>query len=203
MVSLESYKIGSARLLNGMVSKLLFQPFKFGVIMVEWREIKRFKRYDVSNDGRVRSWVSGSPKLLSRQTTKLGYKSIGLRLNKKMVVRFVHVLVLEAFVGLRPKGYQTCHNNGVRDDNRLENLRWDTVKNNQLDKIKHGTIARGERDASAKLKEWQVIDIRKAHKENVSVNELAEIYPISKGHIRKIINGDCWKHLLTKLKGAS
>lgn len=50
----------------------------------------------------------------------------------------VHHLVLEAFVGPRPPGYHGCHNNGERLDNRPENLRWDTVTENNRDIVRHG-----------------------------------------------------------------
>lgn len=46
----------------------------------------------------------------------------------------IHKLVLEAFVGERPSGMQACHGNGDKTDNRLVNLRWDTVKANHRDK---------------------------------------------------------------------
>ena len=51
----------------------------------------------------------------------------------------VHRLVLEAFVGPNPPGLECCHNNGDPSDNRVENLRWGTHRENMRDKIKHGT----------------------------------------------------------------
>jgi hypothetical protein len=51
----------------------------------------------------------------------------------------VHQLVLEAFVGPRPRGMESCHNNGNQTDNRLVNLRWDTKSENNLDRVRHGT----------------------------------------------------------------
>lgn len=46
----------------------------------------------------------------------------------------VHVLVLEAFVGPRPDGHEPDHINFDRHDNRVENLRWVTVSENQSHK---------------------------------------------------------------------
>ena len=48
------------------------------------------------------------------------------------------VAVLEAFVGPCPPGLEACHGNDVADDNRLENLRWDTRTENQLDRVRNG-----------------------------------------------------------------
>lgn len=47
--------------------------------------------------------------------------------------------MLTAFVGPRPDGMVTCHNDGNPANNNLSNLRWDTQSNNQLDAVKHGT----------------------------------------------------------------
>lgn len=51
----------------------------------------------------------------------------------------VHQLVLKAFIGPRPDGYDACHCDGDRDNNRLDNLRWDTRSANTLDQVAHGT----------------------------------------------------------------
>lgn len=76
--------------------------------------------------------------------------------------RQVHQLVLEAFVGLCPDGMECRHLNGVRDDNRLENLCWGTRKENQNDKIVHGNSLKGERNPYAKLSNEDVVEIKKA-----------------------------------------
>lgn len=68
-----------------------------------------------------------------------GYYSV--RLTKDAVGRSytIHRLVLEAFVGPCPYGMEGCHNNGDRLDNRLDNLRWDTTRANNLDQFVHRT----------------------------------------------------------------
>lgn len=52
--------------------------------------------------------------------------------------RKVHLLVLEAFVGPRPHGLIGCHNDGDKNNNRPENLRWDTYSSNSYDTVRHG-----------------------------------------------------------------
>lgn len=51
----------------------------------------------------------------------------------------VHILVKEAFDGPTPDGLMVCHENGIADDNRLENLYFGTSQQNALDAIRHGT----------------------------------------------------------------
>lgn len=51
----------------------------------------------------------------------------------------LHRVVLDAFIGPRPKGMEACHANGDPTDNRLVNLRWDTRSANAADSVRHGT----------------------------------------------------------------
>lgn len=53
--------------------------------------------------------------------------------------RYVHHLVLEAFVGPRPHGMQCRHINGNSLDNRLKNLAWGTPSEDNYDRVRHGT----------------------------------------------------------------
>lgn len=46
-------------------------------------------------------------------------------------------LVLAAFVGPRPEGHEACHNDGDCLNDRLDNLRWDTRRENRLDTVRH------------------------------------------------------------------
>lgn len=62
-----------------------------------------------------------------------------------MGTRYVHQLVLEAFVGPRPEGMEACHWNDVCTDNRLENLRWDTTSANRHDQVRNGRHAYAKR----------------------------------------------------------
>lgn len=75
----------------------------------------------------------------------------------------IHQAVCRAFHGPPPfVGAQACHNNGNLLDNTPGNLRWDTVKENALDRVRHGTTKRGIANAKAILDEAQVLRIRAA-----------------------------------------
>ena len=126
--------------------------------MEEWRAIAGFDGYEVSNLGRVRSWrpkngIGGfvaTPRVLSPETNKHGYKRIGLRIlgERKKRGQLIHQLVLEAFVCPKPAGLVCCHGDGDRTNNAVGNLRWDTPAANAQDSIRHGTTARGDRNGS-------------------------------------------------------
>ena len=103
--------------------------------------------YEVSNQGRVRSvqrsvahQYSGEVIVRARelrQSLDGFHLQVTLGRNGKGYSRRVHLLVLEAFVGARPPGFDGCHNNGIVTDNVVTNLRWDTRTENMLDRFWH------------------------------------------------------------------
>lgn len=107
----------------------------------------------------------------------------------------VHNLVLEAFVGKRPEGYQACHfPDRSHENNRLDNLRWDTSANNQRDKLYHGTDNRGEKCCSAKITNDTAVKIKKMLLNN-SVKDISNNLNISKHVVRNIKYGLAWSWL--------
>lgn len=116
----------------------------------EWRPVIDWEDfYEVSNHGAVRSLfrvvrardggqrdVPG--RVLRPGMDPCGYHRVSLNAFGSRQTRKVHRLVLEAFVGPCPDGMMACHNNGIRNDNRIENLRWDTGSSNMYDRVRHG-----------------------------------------------------------------
>ena len=117
----------------------------------EWRPIPGFEgAYEVSDQGRVRSMTrvvirrNGRPIpvkgriLRSFKGDRYDHQAVGLGADRRNR-RYVHIVVLEAFIGPRPAGTEACHDDGDVFNNRLSNLRWDTPSSNQLDRAPHGT----------------------------------------------------------------
>lgn len=100
-------------------------------------------RYEVSSAGRVRRIVPGGKypagHLLSPLYVRAGYVRVELNRDNKRTAYYIHRLVLSAFVRPRLDGEEALHDNGVRDDNRLENLRWGTRSENMQDRLRDGT----------------------------------------------------------------
>lgn len=84
-----------------------------------------FPRYFVRRDGSVYGPNGKKNPKRPRVTLHNG---------KKRANRWVHHLVLEAFVGPRPEGKEACHLDGDPTNNAAENLHWDTHFNNMLDR---------------------------------------------------------------------
>ncbi len=110
----------------------------------------------------------------------------------------VHTLVLEAFVGPRPRGMVCRHLDGTRSNDTPGNLRWGTYsENNGPDRVRHDTIGWGERNAAAKLNAAQVVEIRTAYATGrVTLKKLAAQYGVAFGTIWLIVTGRKWRHLL-------
>jgi hypothetical protein len=163
-----------------------------GKIMENWKPVVGYEGlYEVSDSGRLRNTRTGHEKAytINRRENR---PFVGLWRNNRIKIFKPHTLVMTAFVGSRPQGMECCHNDGNPWNNRLENLRWDTPRNNQLDRIKHGTSNRGERCAAAKLTEAQVLAIRADTRKQKAI---AAEYGVRDNTISRIKSGKRWGHL--------
>lgn len=114
---------------------------------------------------------------------------------------FVHVLLLIAFVGPKPKGHVTRHLNGNPQDNDLTNIVWGTPKQNYEDALRHGTIGPGELSPRSKLTVRKVKEIREKYKGPNARGrkigpthlELSQEYGVCPSTIAWIIKGTFWK----------
>jgi predicted XRE-type DNA-binding protein len=127
---------------------------------------------------------------------KDGYLIVKLHKNNQQRTFRVGPLVLLTFVGPKPPKMWCCHNNGIRTDNRVTNLRWDTPQNNQLDKISHRTMRNGEQCNFSKLKADDVRQIRRLLDEGkMKQCEIAKMFNVSDGRITCIKKRKDWKHI--------
>lgn len=86
--------------------------------------------YQVSDYGAVRSLKYGKVRYLKNVKQLDGYEIINLCCDGKPKKLLVHRLVWETFNGPIPEGMEIDHINTIRDDNRLDNLRVVTPKEN-------------------------------------------------------------------------
>ena len=105
--------------------------------MEEWAIIKDNPKYSISSIGRVKFNATGY--ILKPHYDKDGYVDVALSVSKyKSIYRRVHRLVAEAFIP-NPNNYPVVnHINCVKNDNRVENLEWCTVKYNTIYSLEDG-----------------------------------------------------------------
>lgn len=103
--------------------------------------------YEVSDKGRVWSQPRPGTKggLLKVNPSNNGRPAALLYREGRQSTRFIHHLVLEAFVGPRPEDTEALHHDDDKTNNVLANLRWGTRSENRQDAIRNGRDYYGSR----------------------------------------------------------
>lgn len=166
------------------------------------KPIEGYDGYFVSTDGKVFSqWVNkGVHGLVKENTLKeikgskqsSGHRSVQFgRESKKLLV---HRIVYETFVGSIGRGLVIRHLNDIPDDNRLDNLKIGTQKENMKDAMKNGITPRGEQLPQSKLTEKDVLLIRRKTGK-MTQKELAEKLGVTRRTVGRVISGGTWRHV--------
>lgn len=174
----------------------------------EWRPVPvvRFAHlYSVSSLGRVRSEERIDPNRRSTRVLKArvlvcpvdpaGYRRLVLIDDGERLGVAVHALVAGAFLGDRPDGLTVDHINGVKTDNRVENLRYLSRGDNKRAASALGLVCRGERHHSSKLSAADVLAIRQRRVAGETLRHIAKSYGISLRATAKIVRRLSWQHV--------
>lgn len=144
----------------------------------EWRQIHGFEDYDASNLGRVRSrdrMVKGKfgneylrkGKILSQYLNNKGYLSTGLTKNGRVFNSHVHRFIALAWI-LNPHNKpEVNHKNGIKTDNRPDNLEWCTNEEN----VKH-SVQTGLHKPRQPLSEKEKAEVGKRNSRPVTIVDL-------------------------------
>lgn len=156
-----------------------------------WKEIEGTKGFiEVSNMGRVRSLLRGTPYVLKTQPDTKGYHRIRVTVEREKMCFKVHREVAKAFV---PNPYnlpQVNHIDGNKDNNAVTNLEWVSNKENSHHAIKNG-LWKAVFDAAMKENEKRKIPII-AYTDSVeiafkSISEAEKV--IGTSHIADVLKG--------------
>lgn len=117
----------------------------------EWKVIPGSGgRYAVSNLGRVR----GPRGVLQPAKNPNGYMHVNITADGHRRTRKIHRLVADAFVSGKTEGYDVCHIDGDKLNNRSDNLRWGTRSQNILDQVAMGRHRSARKTHCAKGHEY-------------------------------------------------
>jgi hypothetical protein len=162
------------------------------------KDIKGYEGvYAITRDGRV--WRYPKKGLFLKLSNMRGYERAVLWDGKKRRDVSVHRLVAETFIE-NPRGVsEVNHKNGIKNDNRVENLEWCTSSENSKHAFAKG-LRRGRGGVLcnfAKLSEEDVKEILRLLKQGVLQKVIAEQFNVGASAISLIKTGQNWKHLST------
>lgn len=170
-----------------------------------WKDIPNYEGfYEVSNLGRVyrlpyvtsEKGLKREGKIVNVYNNHKGYYQISLFKEGKRISTFVHRLVGMAFIPNPENKPQINHKNGIKTDNRVENLEWVTSSENQKHAVDTGLKPRlfGEKNPRATLTNKQVDEIKLLYNSGKKAKEIAELLKLSLEKVRSITSKSNWNH---------
>ena len=157
------------------------------------REITGWPGYYATADGRILSGKSGRMVEKAQHLDKWGYRRVTLSCGQVQRPLHVHRLVLEAFVGPRPGGYECRHIDGDKENNRLDNITWGTSKENKADSLRLGVVGPGDLCPWRKLSSQDVASIRARVARGERRADLARAFGITVFYVGQLVRpGPLW-----------
>lgn len=167
----------------------------------DFLEIPGHPGYLASKNGKILSLRRNKKNpypMLRRQFDRRGYRAVNLCIDGKATKHCVHRLVAAAWLGPpHPQNLLINHKNGLKWDNRAENLEWFSPRENLLHaKQILGVNRDGERSHNAKLKDCDVLQAKRLHATGeYSFSKLGLKFGVDRKAISNAIQGKTWKHL--------
>ena len=168
--------------------------------MEEWKDIKGYEgMYQISNEGRVRSFRKSSSGILMKTRLVKGYVKVTFKVDGVPHDYYIHRLVMENFCPIENMNeMEVNHKDENKENNNITNLEWCTHYENLM----YGT--RGQRSGekmknSSRCKPVRCIETNEIYK---SIREAERItgFPSTNicqccKHPNRTLNGQHWEYV--------
>lgn len=165
----------------------------------QWKPVKGFDGYEVSNLGRIRSKTrkvahrnstrTYHGKVLSQRMGGSGYLFVTLSKEGEQFSRYVHRLVAYAFVDGHFDGAQVNHKDGDKTNNKASNLEWVTQSQNMSHAHTNGLIP-----PPPSQEKFSLCECAKAIAEYIETDQtyaqVAQKHEISESHLYYLVQGN-------------
>lgn len=167
----------------------------------EWKEIKGYEgMYLISNLGRVKSLVGKEQRILKKTISSARYQVI-LYSRRKGYKSFLTGRLTASYFNREPSFNEVLI---YKDKNQLFdaffNLNWITKKDSSKAAFYSGNFpsnhGRGLNNGMTKIKEGDVLEIRRKKSEGLTIRQLSNEYKLHVNSIKMIVRGKRWQHPL-------
>lgn len=151
--------------------------------------------YYATEDGHIYS--SKSRRLITERLNNKGYKIVNLSIDGKCKTFSVHRLIAQAYIP-NPNNLPTInHKNGIKTDNRIENLEWVTFSENTTHAVATGLLmpAKGRDTKNGRFEDEDIKRIKELYSQGLSQYKIAEMYNVTRGTIQQILNGHTYSYV--------
>lgn len=146
--------------------------------------------------GNVYSMKHKLVRLMKHKPGSRGYSKIQLCSPAKKWTTHVHRIVAITWLGPERDGMEVNHKNGIKTDNRLENLEWSTRLENERHAHTYlGKDMRGEKHTSSKLTASEVTEIRRLKAQGWAYSKLSAKYGVGMTQLCRIVHRQKWAHV--------
>jgi hypothetical protein len=155
--------------------------------------LKNFPSYYINELGQIFS--NKTNKIIKGSPSVTGYSRIFLYKNKRRHDKYVHRLVWQTFRG-DVGTLEINHINGIKSDNRLNNLELVTHRENLQHAYDSGLhSSKGETHYNTKLTNHKVKVIKELLLPIFNYTEIGKMYGVNGRVIGKIARGETWRHI--------
>lgn len=161
--------------------------------MIEWRPVGTLP-YEVSSMGSVRrsapgfgTWVGRPVRALLSANGYHYFRGPILKRGRSRKNVPIHQAVAAAFIGPCPGGHEVNHRNGVRTDNRVENLEYVPVSENRS----HSGCNNGR----AKINPEIVREMDRLYDLGLPQTKIAEHFGVSQITVSRVLRRALWAHV--------